>query len=92
MKELGSNQTEAIYVGDSEVDLQTALNAQMPCALVTWGFRDEDFLHTLPHANEASFIHSPADLLSLFKHPTYLQLYGNRLERRTKRTHRHRTY
>lgn len=66
MKELGSNQTEAIYVGDSEVDLQTALNAQMPCALVTWGFRDEAFLHTLPHANEASFIHSPADLLSLF--------------------------
>ena len=65
MKELQSSQTEAIYVGDSEVDLQTAQNAQMPCALVTWGFRDEEYLHTLPHANQAQFLHAPTDLLTI---------------------------
>lgn len=65
MKELQSSQTEAIYVGDSEVDLQTAQNAQMPCALVTWGFRDEEYLHTLPHANQAKFLHAPTDLLTI---------------------------
>ena len=30
-----------IYVGDSEVDLETAKNANVPCLSVTWGFRDE---------------------------------------------------
>lgn len=28
-----------IYVGDSEVDIQTAHNAQVPCLSVLWGFR-----------------------------------------------------
>lgn len=30
-----------IYVGDSEVDVQTATNAGVPCLSVTWGFRSE---------------------------------------------------
>lgn len=30
-----------IYIGDSEVDVQTAKNAGLPCIGVTWGFRDE---------------------------------------------------
>ena len=34
----------AVYVGDSEVDLQTAKNAGLPCICVLWGFRDEEFL------------------------------------------------
>ncbi len=34
----------AIYVGDSEVDLQVAENAGLPCLLVTWGFRDREVL------------------------------------------------
>lgn len=33
-----------IYVGDSEVDVQTAKNAGMPCLSVLWGFRDRDEL------------------------------------------------
>lgn len=37
---------DAVYVGDSEVDLATAENAQMDCVAVTWGFRDEEFLIT----------------------------------------------
>lgn len=35
---------ECVYVGDSEVDLQTARNAALPCIAVSWGFRDRDWL------------------------------------------------
>lgn len=35
---------KCIYVGDSEVDVQTARNASVPCVSVTWGFRDEQTL------------------------------------------------
>ena len=30
-----------IYVGDSEVDVLTAHNADVPCLSVLWGFRDQ---------------------------------------------------
>ncbi len=33
-----------IYIGDSEVDIETARNTGVPCLSVTWGFRDEDVL------------------------------------------------
>jgi phosphoglycolate phosphatase len=33
-----------IYIGDSEVDIQTAHGANIPCLSVTWGFRDEAVL------------------------------------------------
>ncbi len=35
---------EAVYVGDSEVDLQTGNNGNLKTILVLWGFRDRDFL------------------------------------------------
>ena len=35
---------DAIYVGDSDVDIMTAKNSHMQCISVTWGFRDEKFL------------------------------------------------
>ena len=41
---LGVEKEHAVYVGDSDVDIQTAKNAQMRCVSVTWGFRDEAFL------------------------------------------------
>ena len=44
LAELKSAKSEAVYVGDSEVDLQTAENAGLPCITVLWGFRDKDFL------------------------------------------------
>ena len=34
----------AVYVGDSDVDIMTAKNAGLPCIAVTWGFRDKEFL------------------------------------------------
>ena len=36
--------TECVYVGDSEVDLQTARNSELPCIAVGWGFRDKAWL------------------------------------------------
>lgn len=44
LRELGSVREEAVYVGDSDVDIETAQNAGMPCVSVTWGFRDRAFL------------------------------------------------
>lgn len=37
MDQLGCQ--KCIYIGDSEVDIQTAKNAGIPCISVTWGFR-----------------------------------------------------
>ena len=44
LDELGASRDEAVYVGDSEVDLQTAKNSGLPCITVLWGFRDKDLL------------------------------------------------
>uniref|UniRef100_UPI004038662F HAD family hydrolase n=1 Tax=Roseburia inulinivorans TaxID=360807 RepID=UPI004038662F len=44
LKELGNTKEEAIYVGDSEADIETAKNAGMPCISVLLGFRDKEFL------------------------------------------------
>lgn len=44
LKELGRTKEEAVYVGDSDVDIETAQNAGMPCISVLWGFRDKAFL------------------------------------------------
>ncbi len=33
-----------VYVGDSEVDIRTARNANVPCVSVLWGFRDRSVL------------------------------------------------
>ncbi len=42
--ELGSKPEECLCVGDSEVDIQTAANAGIPCICVTWGFKSREFL------------------------------------------------
>ncbi|MCF0153867.1 MAG: HAD-IA family hydrolase [Megasphaera sp.] len=47
LKRLGCAKEDAIYVGDSEVDKETADNAGLDVALVTWGFRDRDLLESL---------------------------------------------
>ena len=44
LEELGSSKKEAIYIGDSEVDLKTAENSGLPAISVLWGFRSRDFL------------------------------------------------
>lgn len=44
LDELGSSKEEAVYIGDSDVDLATAVNAGLPCISVLWGFRERSFL------------------------------------------------
>jgi phosphoglycolate phosphatase len=44
MERLGAGTRSTVYVGDSEVDIQTAKNAGVDCISVTWGFKDKDFL------------------------------------------------
>ena len=64
LSDLGSTTDEAIYVGDSEVDLETSVNAKLPCGLVLWGFRDEAYLRQLPGV--AHVFAKPEDILDLF--------------------------
>ena len=44
MKELGISKDETVYIGDSDVDLLTADNAEVDSILVTWGYRSREFL------------------------------------------------
>lgn len=44
LKSFDMSKEDAIYVGDSEVDIQTAKNSQIPCISVSWGFKDREFL------------------------------------------------
>ncbi len=44
LAEMGAGKDEAVYVGDSDVDIAAARNAGLPCISVTWGFRTKDFL------------------------------------------------
>ena len=55
-------QPTAVYVGDSDVDIQTARNSGLPCISVLWGFRSRDFL--LAHGATA-FAERPEDILTL---------------------------
>ena len=43
-RQLGVPLERCLYVGDSEVDIDTAVNAGIDCACVTWGFRTRDEL------------------------------------------------
>ncbi|MBD5559122.1 MAG: HAD-IIIA family hydrolase [Clostridia bacterium] len=44
MEQFGVSPQETIYVGDSEVDIETARNAGLEGIAVSWGFRDRPFL------------------------------------------------
>ncbi len=44
LKTLECSRDRAVYIGDSDVDIQTAANAQMDHIIVEWGFRDVQFL------------------------------------------------
>ena len=41
LRALNAEPGQALYIGDTEVDLATAKNAGLPCASVGWGFRTE---------------------------------------------------
>ncbi len=61
-KQLGAALQDCIYVGDSEVDVQTAENSKMPGVCVLWGFRTRD---QLLDAGAKKLIEKPMELLSI---------------------------
>ena len=42
LKALGIAKKDAVFVGDSEVDVQTGLNAGLDVIAVSWGFRSRE--------------------------------------------------
>lgn len=61
---LGSTRERALYVGDSEVDYDTAKNGKMACVLVSWGFRTREQLEAL---HPDYLIDRPEQLLTLLQ-------------------------
>ena len=60
LRQLGEEKDSAVYVGDSDVDLETANNSGLPCISVLWGFRDRDFLK---QHGAKTFISAQSELL-----------------------------
>lgn len=61
-KLLHAELSQTIFIGDSEVDVQTARNAEIPCISVLWGFRSKE---QLLDAGAEIFADSADSLLSL---------------------------
>lgn len=59
MRKLDADPATTLYVGDSEVDVETAKNAGVHGAAVTWGFRDRDVLE---QQNPEYLVDSPQEL------------------------------
>lgn len=59
---VGGFPADTVYVGDSDVDLETARNSGLPCISVLWGFRDKPFL--LEHG-ATTFVSTPQELLTI---------------------------
>ncbi|HPX71775.1 MAG TPA: HAD family hydrolase [Acholeplasmataceae bacterium] len=55
---------EVVYVGDSDIDILTAKNANIPMITVTWGFRD---LETLERCQATNIIDNPEDIIKKVK-------------------------
>ena len=60
LRQLGASRETAVYIGDSDVDIMTAKNCDMPCVSVLWGFRDKEFL--MEHG-ATFFVKKPCQLL-----------------------------
>lgn len=62
MRQLGVTKEGAVYIGDSDVDIETAKNSNISCISVLWGFRDKDFL--VEHG-ATCFVERPMDILNV---------------------------
>lgn len=60
MRMLGVDKEGAVYIGDSDVDFNTAKNVGIPCVSVLWGFRDRKFLESI---GATTFITQPSQML-----------------------------
>ena len=60
----GLTRADAVYVGDTEVDMMTAKNSGMDCIVCGWGFRDRDFL---TERGAKRILDEPAQILELLE-------------------------
>ncbi|EFZ36402.1 HAD hydrolase, family IA, variant 3 [Hoylesella oralis ATCC 33269] len=60
IRQLKVSREDAVYIGDSDVDVMTARNSNMPCISVLWGFRNRDFL--MQHG-ATTFVAAPKELM-----------------------------
>ncbi len=60
MEKLNASKESTVYVGDSEVDIQTAKNAEVDCISVVWGFKEREFLK---ENGGKIFVETPSDIL-----------------------------
>lgn len=60
LSKLNIRKENAIYIGDSEVDIQTAQNARLDMIAVAWGFREEVFLK---ENGAKCIVHTPNEIL-----------------------------
>ncbi|WP_312370700.1 HAD family hydrolase [Lachnoclostridium sp.] len=64
LKELGSCAQEALYIGDSEVDIETAKNAGLRMISVDWGFRKRE---ELIQNGAKIIVEKPEDIIEYLK-------------------------
>ncbi|MGN0598421.1 MAG: HAD family hydrolase [Oscillospiraceae bacterium] len=62
LRVLNTDKSEAVYIGDSDVDFETAKNAELPCISVLWGFRDEEFLREM---GATLFVRRPEEIFDI---------------------------
>ena len=64
LNQMGLTHEEVLYVGDTEVDMQTAQNAHLKSVAVTWGFRKKEDLNVL---NPDYMVDHPLEILEILK-------------------------
>jgi phosphoglycolate phosphatase len=64
LEQLGVSNYECILIGDSEIDILTAKNAEMECLSVTWGYASKT---KLIMKGAQGIVNSPAELIDYFK-------------------------
>lgn len=62
LEDLNVTKEQAVYVGDSDVDIMTAANAGLDCISVSWGFRTRQELEM---NGAVSIIDEPMDLMDI---------------------------
>lgn len=65
MERLNSRPEDTVYVGDSDVDIETSRNAGVDCISVTWGFRTVGFLLS---KGASITVKKPAEIAELLIH------------------------
>ena len=59
---LNSSPEKSIFIGDSDIDIKTAKNANMPCISVLWGLKSKEFL--IENGAE-TFVEKPLEILNM---------------------------